>query len=429
MEQKKLSVIGFALIAISLFAPPDEVIGKMLSVYGLLSVLYPFVQSLRTKDYHITIVFVFMMSYLFVPFNYFWLGLQINYYNACTNLTTVYLVLQILCLFHSILLFNLKLSKGKEIKRKLLLESDGIIFTVLAIISFVLITFGSTGKTIFEAGGYVEAKELKTSSSFFAYSVIPISLSLIYANTKLKKNLAYGLAAYFCLKDLAFGGRVDSLELLLLMFMIRFQYLWSLKKILLGAAVGALFFLAWGALRSDVNIGFWNALANQLPFLDGSGEKVYFQSGNAAEVYYSSARIIYMIENGILTWDMRIQSFIYFLLSSIVPYSALPDLANLSTYKQDIYWSGGGGLGPVFFYAFGGWIGVIVFSLFVSYCMNLYTKNISRCVFYYVILLFSTTPRWYAYYPIQIIKFCVVGCLLYYFLRKLAKRRGVLYRG
>ena len=417
MNQKKiLSLIGIGGTILSLLMPADVGIGKILSLYIAIVVLYPLVRSLKSGDYHITILCAFMFSYVSIPINYYWLDLHINYYNECESPSTVYKVLQILVLFHSILLFKLKFSKSSEANHILFSEKNDIVFYIMAIMSFMFITFGSTGEDIFEAGGYSNALQTKSSSLLFAYSLIPISLSYIYANDKTQKIIAYSLIGYFCVKDLLFGGRVDSLQLLLIIFVLRLQYIWSKKTIIIAAAVGALFFLSWGILRSDINLGLVGAISEQLSSLFGE-RNVDFQTGNSAEVYYSSVRIIYLIEHDFLTWGMRLQSLAYFCLSSVVPYSALPELANLSAYLQTTYWSGGGGLGPVFFYAFAGWIGVIVFALFIAWCVNLLTtKNSSKYVYFYAVLLLATTPRWYAYYPTQIIKFCVVGALLYFFM-------------
>ena len=399
--------------------PADVGIGKILSLYIAIVVLYPLVRSLKSGDYHITILCAFMFSYVSIPINYYWLDLHINYYNECETPTTVYRVLQILLLFHSLLLYMLKFSSVSKVKTQYLQESNGVIFFLMVIISLVFVTFGSTGQNIFEAGGYSNALQTKSSSSLFAYSLIPISLSYIYANNKSKRVIAYLLIAYFCVKDLLFGGRVDSLQLLLIIFILRLQYLWSRKTIFFAGVAGVLFFLSWGILRSDVNLGFVGAISEQMSSFSGF-RNVDFQTGNSAEVYYSSVRIIYLIEHDILNTSMRALSFLYFLLSSFVPYSVLPDLANLSSFMQREYWSGGGGLGPVFFYAFAGWIGVVLFSLFASYSMNLFQdRKASKYIHYYAILVLATTPRWYAYYPVQLIKFCFLGMLIYVFLNKL----------
>ncbi len=415
--RKTTAVIGLLIVMLTIMLPPSIWAGRVMSLFGIFAIVYPIVKSLKTSDYHITIIFVFMFSYMLVAFNYFWLGKHIILNDQCESLATVYRVLQVLCVFHLILLYSLKYSRLDIQKQRPVIENNSSIFYFLVFISFVLITFGQTGSSIFDSGSYRETIESSNTSTIYGYSVIPITLSLIYANTKKKLNISYIIIAYFALKNLAFGGRIDTVQLLIAVFFIRFQYFWSKRKLFMFVSAGSLFITFWGVYRMGIdadNIGVIIDATKEYLLPDGS---IDYQIGNAPEVYYSSIRMIYFINNEILDWSLRLYSFLYFILSVVTPYSMLPDVANLSAYMQDSYYSGGGGLAPVFFYVFAGWIGVIAFSWFIPYCINLYTRQrVSKYVRYYVILLLATTPRWYAYYPIQILKFCVVGALMYYFL-------------
>ena len=421
-DVKALAVFSLIVTTLSLFLSPSITIGKILSVLAVCLVLLPLLKSFKTGDYHLSILFFFMFSYVFVPFNYYWMGLHINIYQECENENTVYKALQILCLFHSILLFTIRFAKSGRVRQNGLSEENGLVHAILIAISLLFITFGKSGETILTTGSYSESLQVIQQSSLFGYSVIIISLAYIFSNTRRKQFITYCVIAYFCLKDLLMGGRVDSLQLLLALFFIRLQFILSKKAIIVAAVLGAIFFFAWGAFRSDVNVGFFNALANSISGFGESGSRINFQTGNSAEVYYSSTRILWMIDRGILNISMRLQALFYFFVSAIVPYSMLPDIANLSSYLQSTYWSGGGGLGPVFFYAFGGWIGVVVFSLFVAYSINLFQNaRSSKYAYFYAVLVLATTPRWYAYYPVQLIKLCFLGMILYIILNKLFK--------
>ncbi len=422
---KTLAVFSLIVTTLSLLLSPSITIGKILSVLAVSLVLFPLLKSFKTGDYHLSILFFFMISYVLVPFNYYWMGLHINFYQECENENTVFKALQILCLFHSILLLTIRFAKSGRVRQNGLSEENDWVHIILIAISLIFITFGSSGETIFETGSYAESLEVRHSSTVFAYSVITISIAYVYSNTKRKQYITYCVVAYFCIKDLLMGGRVDSLQLLLALFFIRLQFVFSRKMIIVAAVSGALFFLAWGAFRSDVNVGFINALTGSIPGMGGADSHISHQSGTSAEVYYSSIRILWMIDHGILSIGIRLQALFYFFVSAIVPYSMLPDVANLSSYLQSTYWSGGGGLGPVFFYAIGGWIGVIVFSFFISYSINLFQKaRLSKYAYFYAVLVLATTPRWYAYYPVQLFKFCFLGMLLYIILSRLFKSKA-----
>ena len=141
--------------------------------------------------------------------------------------------------------------------------------------------------------------------------------------------------------------------------------------------------------------------------------------GNAQFVLYASMRIHYMIDYGVLNWSSRLVSFISFLLSSFVPSSYLPDLANLSLYKQSDYYSGGGGLASTFFYCWA-WIpGVVAIAVWIGKTINKFFHSKSIYWRFYALLVIITTPRWFAYYPSQIFKYAVYGVILFFVLNNL----------
>lgn len=428
MTRKIVAIVGLLMVVVSYFQPPSIIMGKFLSLLMLFSVIIPIIKSFKTSDYQILVLFAFVSSYVIIPFNYFWFGKHIVSYNPCERLSTVYTVLQIMGIFHFCLLYFLKFSKQTIDKTTTILaESNATIFLVLVVLSLLFTTFGSSGQNIFQSGSYGEALDTRNASSLFGYSLIPLSLCFIYADTPRRRKICYICIAYFCLKDVLFGGRVDTLQLLLILFFIRFQYQWSKKKIVVLGAIGALFMVLWGAFRSDVNMNMMDLYLKVASSYFSSDSSIDFQAGNSAEVYYASVRIIYLIEEGLLDMGLRLQALFYFFLSAVVPYSFLPDVANLSSYLQKDYWSGGGGLGPVFFYAFAGLIGVFAFTWFISHSLNQFHKrDLSKFARYYLILFLATTPRWYAYYPIQLIKFCVVGTLFWIVLEKCFKKKKTI---
>lgn len=426
---RMIALLGFLCLAVSFATTPSQFMGKVLSLLLVVSVVSPIIKSIKTSDYHLTILLAFMTSYVLVAFNYFWFGKHIVKYNPCESLETVFKVLQILSMFHFILLYFLNYSRGKEVRRQILKESNPNVFTFLAVVSLLITLLGSSGQNIFESGGYAETINTRESTSFFVYNLIPLSLTFIYADTPQRRKISYLLVAFFCAKDLLFGGRVDTIQLLLILFFIKFQYIWSKKRIILLASAGALFMSVWGILRGHIDFNMIDIYMRLGEMYFDTDSEIDYQIGNSADVYYAAVRIIYLINENVLTIELRIISFICFFLSVFVPFSYLPDVANLASFMQKDYWSGGGGLAPVFFFAFAGYFGVIVFSFLISHLMNLFHKlGSSKYVHYYTILMLATTPRWYAYYPIQIIKFCVLGALFYWILEhNFKKRKKVLH--
>ena len=90
-----------------------------------------------------------------------------------------------------------------------------------------------------------------------------------------------------------------------------------------------------------------------------------------------------------------------------------PPLGNLQHYLKDVYPSGGGGLAVSYFYAYGDYLAIGLLALFVAKVFNKRSsKKISMRI--YAMFVVTMIPRWYAYYPVHLIKFCLIGTVLFY---------------
>lgn len=393
--------MGIFFLSLTLGFLGPTVYSTTIVVSLLLSLnLFMAIRALNKKSYPIFVVAFFMLSYSYIPFSYYILGNPINIRTIAHTATTVYETSVLLLLFQVILWWKLNIKEDIEPIRL----SDKVNvwpFIPLVIASLLFTTFGRSGVSIIESGGYKNTLNSVESSSFFAYSIITISLAFVYANTKLKRITVYGLALFFCVKNLLLGGRIEAIQLSLALFILHFRYIWSRKMIILISTLLYILIQVWGLYRGNTNESF--ASFGQ--------ENLYITGG---EVYYASMRIIFLIEEGFLGLQQRIEALIYYFLSVVLPFSWLPDEANLSTYLKSQFSTGGGGLAPVFFYAFGGYPTVILAAYLIAKVLN--KMNNSKYYYMYGVFLLATWPRWYAYYPIQPIKFCVYGLLLFWFL-------------
>ena len=130
-----------------------------------------------------------------------------------------------------------------------------------------------------------------------------------------------------------------------------------------------------------------------------------------------------LIENGYLPFPTRLFSFLLNIFSSILPPFLLPDFSNLSIYKQDIYNSGGGGLISTYFFVWFGYIGPVIASLILSYFIKKFYTTGNRYILIYSICIFITFPRWFAYNPIHLFKFCIYAVILYWIVNKFIDTR------
>ena len=173
-----------------------------------------------------------------------------------------------------------------------------------------------------------------------------------------------------------------------------------------------------GNLRNNP-MAFLEGEASIFDFLKFDVSNKLYQGTNEGDVFWASERILLLIDKGHLDFINRLKATIDLFFSPFVS-----DPMVLSTYGLNIENSGGGGLAPIFFYAFLGLFGVVLFSYFISQVLNGLNKNVSQAFNFYIILLIATTPRWFVYYPIFIVKFCLIGFILFKLLMKFTSLLG-----
>ncbi|MBO5805175.1 MAG: hypothetical protein J6R25_08960 [Bacteroidales bacterium] len=400
------NVLSSALLCIWValyFAPITILSGKILSIVLLVVSAYTMLRSVFNKNYHLMVLYIFMLSYSIIPLSYYFEGESINIRTLCETPETVYNTALCLLLFYICMIWIVYFPKSKPVNCPTIHNDNN--YWICFLFGLFLTIVGMSGTNILEGGGYSESIEQSQRSSLYGYAIIPISLAFIYSDTKRKDLFLYCLVAFYCVKNLLFGGRIETLQLCLCVFLMRFQYKWSLKKVIFILISGYMVLTIWGLFR-QISSGSFSDIT-------------FTPDGNAGEVYYSSMRVLYMIQTGVIDWSDRIFSFVLFLISMIVPYGFLPPIANLSSYNTTLYPCGGGGLAPVFFFAFLGFFGILLLANVVGKSINFMNKeNISAYKYYYCVLLIATVPRWYAYYPIQIVKFCIFGVLFFLLIEK-----------
>ena len=402
------SVFNYILIIYSLcgfFLPLNQPKMAATGIGLIIAAGVLLIKSVRNKNFPFLIFSLFIVTYCVVPLGYLF-GRSahiIEHITMSETQSTVFMSSHCLLTFLSFFLacakFDVPIEEKNRKKYISISNTDG--YYICLFISILCIAFGVSGDNIFETGGYANGGNDR--SSLYEYGIIFIALALIYSRKSAQKNFVYLLCVIYIFKDLLYGGRVSSVMLILAVFIIQFLNSFSFKQILIAVAFGYLFFQFWGYYRSGISsVGFEMKEAD----------------GNAQFVVYASMRIHYMIDHGILNWQNRLVSFVSFLLSSFVPSSYLPDLANLSLYKQSDYYSGGGGLVSTFFYCWA-WIpGIIFIAIWVGKTINKFFHSTSIYWKFYSLLIIITSPRWFAYYPSQIFKYAVYGVISFFILNK-----------
>lgn len=368
------------------------------------------IRSYRQKNGLLLVFFLFISIYTYALKHVFIDNKQLSYYRDFNDISLVFNTALIFFFFLISLNTFIKIPKGLN-QDIFHYKKNDIFFYVFYIIATIAMVYGKIGENIFSSGGY-NPGETQTSS-LNEYFFIPYFLCIIFSNNeKSKISLIFLLGGIYAIKNLLLGGRIEVMMLVLCLFIWKFHYKFKPITIIATALVAFYFFNVIGNIRQ--NPGLLLSDTWYLVFIPESGVSdsniIISQEG---DVFYSTNRIISMVEKNIISTSERLFAFFYFILSIILPYSMLPDLANLPRYKIDEFGSGGGELIFTPFYVYMSYIGVILIAFYIAKILRSVSINNSFNFWnIYCVFVFITLPRWYAYSPITMFKLSLYGALI-----------------
>ncbi len=379
----------------------------------------------------ILIIFLFIFFYT-STFNYFFLNsISISFWG---DFQTIFALKKVL-LSHSLFIFFLgnctfSDSNEKSLDFVSLFKPNKKVAITFLVICILILIFGIQGKSLLEGGVYFD-QESATKSTFHEYFILCFYFLILFSPRSLFfKNIQRILFVFFVLKTLIFGGRIEVVEIGILWFYLYYVFKDKIR-------VYTILFLSI--------IGFYslnvmsNIRANPIGFLSGEeiskffnptnmfikGNDVDFISTNEGDVIQSSARIVGLIDSNELKLEQRVLGPILFILSPIVPTSLLPDYANLASFKQDKYRSGGGGLISIYFYSWLWYFGPILIGVFLAYIFNSFFRITSVYVYVYGTMALVMFPRWFAYNPIILVKFCAYSLIILIMVNLISKSKFI----
>lgn len=410
-------IILFKSIFISYFPFPIEILTTLLLL----------LQAGLVYEYRnfkpFALLLLFALPYTMVAFFHFnnnTFPLHLGSHTDFDNDTLYCKTFIILCVFWSFLTLILpKNIKPIVLNEYIVFKNQPLVYYILYIVQILILIFGRSGNTIFQSGGYGSA-DMETSNlggtAIFEYFIVFYPITFIFSGkNRFRLFLLILLAAIYSLKAILFGGRVEFLQCILLVFILHIDSdKISLLRILFYSVFPILFFIFFGFIRSapDMNgLEIFTLIKENLEFAG------YTFFGNQIDVYYSSTRLYGLIDINVLTIGDRFSIFLYNILAIVTPYSLLPEKANLALYLQDVYSAGGGGLLPIYFYVYLSFPGVIAIGLLMGFLFSKVIKigsSISSYWVIYLVLILSTFPRWYAYSSNVIYKFCFYSVIIFW---------------
>lgn len=410
-----LSKIAAIAIAIVCFVAYNSLHDSRL-VY-IMSLVCCGILLLRSIKYKFLFIFYFFVSsYLIFLYPHYLGNLSLgglqfageNFYDKCLYIFSVFL---------SAILFFYKNVPLISINERLDIKDNAFVFYLNIIISIIIIMYGSSGRTIFEASYGYNDGAITTINSYFCV----FYLAAYFSSGRIRGRLFLlnAIAIVYCVSVLLIGGRGATISMALVFYLLVLDQRISFVGLLSGILVFFVFLVFWAFVRVGRADAFFSLGLDGIQDIFGLGvsdNRYTMQGGHHTDIFYASTRIISMTDIGVINFGDRIYAFFLFVISVFVPYSVLPPIANLASYMVGDYSSLGGGMVFAYFYTFLSYFGVILIAYIINVVWNKLRTSTNKYTLIYCILVFAMMNGWVAYNPITLFKLCLWGVMYVYFL-------------
>lgn len=399
-----------------------DILGKVVAFLCVMSAFSLVYRAYRARNVLLLVIFAFMALYAWPSKLFFFDGVMFSIYNLDPNYVTSFWVTVVLSFFFAILNLYVKFNyKSSFVCPSFYCKNNKLFWGIYFISLVSIFVFRPRGNLY--AGG-----EDVSVSSLYEYVLILFLALYIFSNNERKKMASISiLFVLYTIFTILSGARVSIVMLGLLLIVMIYQFKLKVRYALLFLLLVVWIMNVYGNIRSNPTILLEGNILNIVNPFERS-ELIDYQNSNEGDVYWASERLFILSKEGELTIMDRLESLFYFVISPISIGSSLPPVANLTQFKTEVYGTGGGALAPIVFYMFGGFIGVFLLAMFVGKTINRLQFLDGSLLSNYSILLYVMVPRWFVYFPIPLIKFCVIGCLFIYLIRMVGRRKKCLKR-
>jgi len=354
--------------------------GKILIIIAISSSIQ-LIYRYKKSDF-IVVFLIFGIMYWFYLLAYYFFEIPYHYLLEYQTIeyTNMVVILQLSLL--RIMFIGIGPNQISNPRQNIIYRNNDIVFFLFSSILIIMIAIILIMTPLNLSGDYsIETK----SSSLLEYAIIFIIIASVYAHSKYKQYFIIGLSSVYMLLPLLYGKRLAFLMISLLIFNLFFTGKFKLKYILIIAIIGFIFVRVFAGIR----VGIENM--NLLTFLLGVTDDGVM-SNNHGGVVVCSVTYFGLIENDIFNLIFRLKSLLGTVIGTILPASL--NLENLYAMKYTQI-PGNGGLTSIYLYIWGGFIGIVFGGLIFNYLIR--NPNNSRLIYIYLIFMFATYPRWYAY--------------------------------
>jgi len=278
-------------------------------------------------------------------------------------------------------------------------RSDKAIFLLLVCIMLaIIINMWSGSVNIYaidaDQGWSTYTENISGTSGVSEYFLIFFLTAFIFAKKNSSKRILAAIFILFTYVAFTIGMRVTLVMPVLLLFALFMDGKIKTRYIFIMSIIGMMLVQAAGLLRDGKR-----ALVELFTIYGGTQMLT-----NQGEVFYTSNVIVSAIIDGLCGVKERAFSLLAASLQVILP----PRFGLGSEGKPAIYvWNlteraaGGGGLISTFFYFWLDYFGVVLIAFFIAMVTNKAIKKPTPLLSIYIICLYSFSPRWLAYDPVN----------------------------
>lgn len=306
--------------------------------------------------------------------------------------------IRVLLFFISIVALFLKSRVVEKINFSLTPKDNIILFYALYLVLVLIWIFGIDRSANFNTYKIV-------ITPIYEYATI-IFLFAIYSSgfRRFRIISLMFLLLFFVLQDFYYGGRITSLQLILVFLITVFLKKLNANKIIIGGTIGILINSIIGTYRKEYSLDSMEVF----DIVKGVFNN-YFVFDTPVYAYY--ATVTHLAATELIEWQIRIKSFFAFIFSI---FTGSNELSNVTSFVANkYYFNYGGGLIPTHFYYWLGWFGIILIASLLIIILNRIgsaKKDIWKMVSISVVM---TVPRWYLYTPLSLFRQIFLIVILY----------------
>lgn len=355
-------------------------------------------KSRKVLPYSVATFFIFYCVYSIVVGEYIVGGeLGVPLYEVKTE--HIYgLAIRIMLVFISIIsvLFN---GKNFDINRFVLVPKDNpLIFSLNILLLIYIATFGINRS--------ISDTYTVNITALYEYSLLIFLFAYYYSGKHaFNKILILLLFIIITLQDLYFGGRITSIQLLILLFTTFFLKKLSFNGVIFYGFIGIFINSFIGVYRNTFSLEATSLVSTFIKLKDN-----LFVFDTPIYAYYASAT--HIAAENLVDTGTKIHSFLSF--GSSVVLGINNEFSNLTNFiSNNFYLNIGGGLIPTYFYFWFGWFGVIFVSFLVVFILNKIKTVNTDFQKMIVIVIIATVPRWFLYNPLNLFRPLLILAVLY----------------